>query len=80
MNRKISKSFEKNADPNYNAQFKPYHIKILRPMQDDRKKIIHVIGNFWTGGSARLVVDIVEQLGHCYEQEIITRDVPPTPA
>jgi glycosyltransferase involved in cell wall biosynthesis len=39
-----------------------------------------VVANFWTGGSARLVVDLIENLGYCYEQEIVTRDVPPTPA
>jgi glycosyltransferase involved in cell wall biosynthesis len=46
----------------------------------DRKKVLHVIGNFWTGGSARIVVDIFEHMGHYYEQEILTRDVPPAPA
>ena len=60
--------------------FKPYHAKLLHAPERNRKKILHVIGNFWTGGSARIVVDIFEHMGHCYEQEILTRDIPPSPA
>ena len=40
---------------------------------------VHAIGNLYTGGSARLVVDLVEQLGDLYEQPTIVRDVPPQP-
>jgi glycosyltransferase involved in cell wall biosynthesis len=59
---------------------KPYHASFIHPPERERKKVLHVIGNFWTGGSARLVVDIFEHMGHQYEQEVLTRDVPPAPA
>jgi len=65
---------------NYHAGFEAYQIKILKPLQSDRKKILHVVANFWTGGSARLVVDLVEHLGHIYEQKVLTMDVPDVPA
>lgn len=41
-----------------------------------RPKIIHVIGNLRTGGSTRLVVDLFERLGHQYDQEVISADIP----
>jgi glycosyltransferase involved in cell wall biosynthesis len=50
----------------------PYHIKPLLPVLDNRPKVVHVIGNFITGGSSRLVADIIEHLGHFCEQEILT--------
>lgn len=66
-----------NADNKYdnrsNESFKPYQVKQLHPLQDNRPKIVHVLGNFVTGGSARLVVDLIEHLGHQFEQEIIIR-------
>jgi glycosyltransferase involved in cell wall biosynthesis len=39
-------------------------------------RIIHVIGNLRTGGSTRLVVDLFERLGHLYDQEVISADIP----
>lgn len=41
---------------------------------------MHVIANFWIGGSAQLVVDLIEGLGHRFEQPVISRDLPPSPA
>lgn len=43
-------------------------------------KIAHVIANFMTGGSSRLVVDLVEYLGKDYEQVILTSYAPNPPA
>ncbi|MGK9172873.1 methyltransferase domain-containing protein [Yokenella regensburgei] len=43
-------------------------------------KISHVIANFMTGGSSRLVVDLVEYLGHDYEQFVLTSYAPNPPA
>jgi glycosyltransferase involved in cell wall biosynthesis len=79
IRRKIWKG-PKGKNPNYDAGYKPYEIKLMQPPKKNRKKILHVISNFWTGGSAQLVVDLVEHLGHEYEQEIITRDIPNIPA
>ncbi|MGH7453369.1 MAG: glycosyltransferase family 4 protein, partial [bacterium] len=39
-------------------------------------RVLHAIANFMTGGSSRLVVDIVEGLGHIYHQEILTGFIP----
>lgn len=68
------------GSPDYSATFRPYAVKMRKPAEAHRKKVLHLIANFWTGGSARLVVDLIEHLGHRYEQEVVTRDVPPAPA
>ncbi len=41
-----------------------------------RPRVLHVIANFKTGGSSRLVVDLFERLGHVYRQEVITSSLP----
>jgi glycosyltransferase involved in cell wall biosynthesis len=63
----------------YNQSFKPYQIKLLHPIQDNRPKIVHFLGNFCTGGSSRLVVDLIEHLGHQFEQEVIVHFKPDLP-
>lgn len=72
-------SRNKNTD-SYNLEFKTYKAAILKKPIADRKKVLHVIVNFWTGGSARLVVDLIEHLGHLYEQKVFTKDIPKIPA
>ncbi len=59
---------------------KTYAVKILHPVKSGRPKIIHVIANFMTGGSSRLIVDLIEYLGHKYDQEIVTFFIPRIPA
>ncbi|WP_114782255.1 glycosyltransferase family 4 protein [Botryobacter ruber] len=80
VKKKVNKKRPHANNRNYHAGFKPYQVKMHQPPGADRKKILHVICNFWTGGSARLVIDLVEHLGHLYEQKIITYDVPEIPA
>jgi glycosyltransferase involved in cell wall biosynthesis len=58
----------------------PYRARIHQPLEPERRRVLHFIGNFHTGGSARLIVDLVEHLGHRYEQRIVVRSLPPTPA
>lgn len=70
----------KNYDSNYNQNFKPYEVKLLHPPQSNRPRILHALGNFNTGGSSRLVVDLIEHLGHEFEQEIIIRFNPNLPS
>lgn len=41
-----------------------------------QKRVLHAIANFKIGGSSRLVVDIVEGLGHIYQQEVLTGFIP----
>jgi glycosyltransferase involved in cell wall biosynthesis len=48
-----------------------YQARVLFPPQGNRPKILHAIGNFKTGGSARLVVDLIENLGHQFDQKVI---------
>jgi glycosyltransferase involved in cell wall biosynthesis len=43
-------------------------------------RVLHVIGNFMTGGSSRLVVDLYERLCHRYVQAVIAQAVPEQPA
>lgn len=42
--------------------------------------IVHAIANFMTGGSSRLVVDLIERLGDLYAQEVLTSHNPKPPA
>ena len=44
-----------------------------------KPKVIHVIANMMTGGSSRLVTDLIEGLGEKYAQEVITSKVPIPP-
>jgi glycosyltransferase involved in cell wall biosynthesis len=55
---------------------KTYHTKVLYPRNPKRPKVVHAIANFLTGGSSRLVVDLVEHLGHKYDQEVISFFIP----
>lgn len=61
-------------------QYDPYRVRQPVAAPAGRPRILHVIGNFHTGGSARLVVDLVERLGDRYEQKVFVRSLPPTPA
>ena len=56
-----------------------YQARILAAPQVVRPRIVHMIGNFMTGGSSRLVVDLFEQLGPLYEQEVVTQNKPVMP-
>lgn len=42
----------------------------------DAPRVLHIIGNFLTGGSSRLVVDLYERLGHRYVQHVVSQVVP----
>lgn len=61
-------------------RYDPYEVRVPRPALPDRPRILHCIGNFHTGGSARLIVDLVEHLGHRFEQQIVVRSLPARPA
>ncbi len=60
-------------------QFQPYEVTLRHSPLVDRPRVLHLIANFVTGGSARLVVDLIEHLGHRFEQEIITAKLPASP-
>jgi glycosyltransferase involved in cell wall biosynthesis len=76
---KKAKQLTRKTPPSY-AHFKTYRVQVQKPILPGRKKVLHVIANFWMGGSAQLVIDIVERLGHLYEQRVITNDIPEIPA
>ena len=56
-----------------------YRATITAVPEGKRPRVVHVIGNFMTGGSSRLVVDLFEHLGHRYEQEVVTQYNPYPP-
>jgi glycosyltransferase involved in cell wall biosynthesis/ubiquinone/menaquinone biosynthesis C-methylase UbiE len=57
-----------------------YLVKQPKRLEPQRPIIVHVIANFMTGGSSRLVVDIFEHLGHRYDQRVVTSFAPQPPA
>jgi glycosyltransferase involved in cell wall biosynthesis len=58
----------------------PYVVKQTPATSADRPRVLHLIANFYIGGSARLVVDLLEGLGHAYDQRVVSCDLPPAPA
>jgi glycosyltransferase involved in cell wall biosynthesis len=58
----------------------PYQVRVPRDAPPDRPRVLHVIGNLHTGGSAQLVVDLVERLGQRFDQHVLVRSLPPRPA
>ena len=59
---------------------KAYVVKQPLPIIEKRPHVVYVIANFCTGGSSRLVVDLVEHLGQHYEQSVVTSYIPIPPA
>jgi len=57
-----------------------YTVRPHRKPAERGPRVLHVIGNFMTGGSSRLVVDLYEALGHRYVQRVVTQFIPPEPA
>jgi glycosyltransferase involved in cell wall biosynthesis len=50
----------------------PYRVVIKKEILEERKKVLHFIENFYTGGSSRLVIDLIEYFGHKYQHKIFT--------
>lgn len=61
-------------------QTKQYHQVLMPQAKENAPRVVHVIANFMTGGSSRLVVDLIEYLGTEYKQSIITSYIPDPPA
>lgn len=59
---------------------RPYDLRVLQPSRAHRPRVLHVVGNFHIGGSARLIVDLIEHLGNLYEHRVVARDLPNPPA
>jgi glycosyltransferase involved in cell wall biosynthesis/2-polyprenyl-3-methyl-5-hydroxy-6-metoxy-1,4-benzoquinol methylase len=58
----------------------PYRVSVAGPFEGRRPRVVHIIANFMTGGSSRLVVDLVEHLSRSYEHEVVTSYSPDPPA
>lgn len=56
------------------------HQVLVPQAKDNAPKIVHIIANFMTGGSSRLVADLIEYLGKDYKQVILTSYIPDPPA
>jgi len=52
----------------------------LLPGTGHRPRVLYALANFMTGGTSRLVVDLIEHLGDQYDQEVITSFIPSPPA
>lgn len=63
---------EANTDKAQIQVVEPYKVEIKNELLPQRKKVLHIIENFYTGGSSRLIVDIIEHYGHKYDQKIFT--------
>ncbi len=50
----------------------PYRVQVKKELHPERKKVLHFIENFYTGGSSRLIIDIIEHYGHIYDHKILT--------
>ncbi len=59
--------------------FAAYTVKQPTLVETHRPRVLHAIANFMTGGSSRLVVDLIERLGGDFEQRIVTSFVPKPP-
>ncbi|CAH1192994.1 conserved hypothetical protein [Candidatus Nitrotoga sp. BS] len=57
-----------------------YLVRRLAPAIPNRPHVVHIIANFMTGGSTRLVVDLIEYLGAHYAQSVVTSYIPTPPA
>jgi glycosyltransferase involved in cell wall biosynthesis len=77
---KVRKLLRPNWDQPQVPWRAPYEVRTKFPPQPQRPRVLHFIGNFYMGGSARLVVDLIEGLGHLFEQRVIARDLPSEPA
>lgn len=64
----------------YSSSNDPYLLNQPLSSIESRPRIIHVIANFHTGGSSRLVTDLIEYLGAYYEQSVFTSFIPTPPA
>lgn len=63
---------ESSEDKTIVQVVEPYKVEIKNELLPTRKKVLHFIENFYTGGSSRLIIDIIEHYGHKYDHKIFT--------
>jgi len=74
---RVKQVFMNEASSNNHAKatqqvVEPYQVTLKQPLEPNRKKVLHFIENFYTGGSSRLIIDIIEYYGHKYDHKIFT--------
>jgi glycosyltransferase involved in cell wall biosynthesis len=79
VNRLLNRLLGSRPDP-VGTTTGAYQVRPHRRPAERGPRVLHVIGNFMTGGSSRLVVDLYEALGHRYVQRVVTQYVPAEPA
>jgi glycosyltransferase involved in cell wall biosynthesis len=60
----------------FDPSFRPYSVRSPAIGEGTRMRVVHAIGHLGLGGSARLVVDLVERLGQEHAHLVLTRDDP----
>lgn len=73
----VRQKLRRNTKMDINAKVtrqitEPYQVVVKEPIESDRKRVLNIIENFYTGGSSRLIIDNIEYYGHKYEHKILT--------
>jgi glycosyltransferase involved in cell wall biosynthesis len=68
------------SKPGLNLDGNAYVVKKPWLAWPNRTRVVHVIANFFTGGSSRLVVDLFENLGQSYDQKVLTSAISDPPS
>jgi glycosyltransferase involved in cell wall biosynthesis len=76
---RVHRTAREAASTEAGSPIRPYVVRRPETPARDRPRVVHAIGNFYTGGSPRLVVDLVERLGDLFEQRAVVRDLPRQP-
>jgi glycosyltransferase involved in cell wall biosynthesis len=75
---KTNYTVDKTHSPS-TQESKSYLVQLPTSVAANRPIVLHVIANFCTGGSSRLVVDLIEHLGADYDQRVVTSYIPIPP-
>lgn len=78
MKQRLSAGYGPSSSGNEGAA--AYAVRRPKRLDAQRFRVVHVIANFMTGGSSRLVVDLIEHLGQYFEQSVVTSYIPEPPA
>ncbi|HEX2582454.1 MAG TPA: glycosyltransferase [Dongiaceae bacterium] len=68
------------ANPGEASEGKAFVPSLPLKREHGKKRVLHVLANFMLGGSSRLVMDLVENLGPDYQHRVVTSYVPDPPA
>lgn len=73
---RLSQTLHPSSVPSPVTDENTYHVRLPKRVRPNRPKVIHALANFLTGGSSRLVVDLIEHLGDRYDQEVASFLIP----